>query len=97
MKIPTNFNSSAPVSYPHHSKLPFWVIAGFVGEALGHEISPQGGKKVEKWGLEDSVTFIYFLKSVCVHACVHVCSYTSMCVFRHACLFVHMKEPDLEV
>lgn len=97
MEIPANFNSNAPVSYPHHSKLPFWVLAGFVGEALGHEISPQGGKKVEKWGLENSVIFNFFFKSLCVHACVDVCSYMSMCVFRCACPCVHMKEPDLDV
>lgn len=52
---------------------------------------------MEKWGLENAVIFIYFLKSLCVHACVDVCSYMHMCVFRCACPYVHMKEPDLGV
>lgn len=47
------------------------------------------------WRIQ-SFSFI-FLISVCVHACVHVCSYMSMWVFRRACLYVHMKEPDLDV
>lgn len=47
---------------------------------------PQGGKKVEKWVLEDSVIFVFFNLCVSVCACVYMCA-----IYEHMCVQVCLR------